>query len=121
MSVFELFLVITSLREVLMSISFASKVLFLWMYFFFQPRKWPELNLKSPGIKPRNLPGRNHPPGPLPSMGERHLFPLTARLQEDGEETPRTPLTVSAPHTPPYHGPSPDLCVFAQVLFGPAG
>lgn len=85
------------------------------------PRKWPELNLKSPGIKPRNLPGRNHPPGPLPSLVERHLFPLTSRLLEDGEETPRTPLTVSAPHTPPYNGPSPDLSVFAQVLFGPGG
>ncbi|PNF17404.1 hypothetical protein B7P43_G02995 [Cryptotermes secundus] len=84
------------------------------------PRKWPDLNLKSPGIKPRNLPGRNHPPGPLPSMGERHLFPSTSRLPEDGEETPRTPLTVSAPHTPPYHGPSSDFSVFAPILIGPA-
>jgi len=94
-----------------------------WFYdgIFFQPRRWPDLNLKSPGIKPRNLPGRNHPPGPLPSMGERHLFPSTVRLPEDGEETPRTPLTVSAPHTPPYHGPSSDFSVFAPILIGPAG
>lgn len=87
----------------------------------FQPRKWPDLNLKSPGIKPRNLPGRNHPPGPLPSMGERPIFQSTIRLPEDGEETPRTPLTVSAPHTPPYHGHSSDFSVFAPILIGPAG
>ncbi|KAJ4439268.1 hypothetical protein ANN_07388 [Periplaneta americana] len=84
------------------------------------PRKWPEINLKSPGIKPRNLPGRNHPPGPLPSMGERHLFPASVRLPEDGEETPRTPHTVSAPHTPPYQGSSSDYSIFAQILLGPA-
>ncbi|PSN55558.1 hypothetical protein C0J52_12100 [Blattella germanica] len=82
-----------------------------------RPRKWPDLNLKSPGIKPRNLPGRNHPPGPLPSS---HLFPSTVRLLEDGEETPRTPLTVSAPHTPPPPVPSSDFSVFAPILIGPA-
>ncbi|XP_047097392.1 protein son of sevenless [Schistocerca piceifrons] len=90
-------------------------------------RKWPDLNLKSPGIKPRNLPGRSHPPGPLPSLGERHLFPSTNRLPEDGEETttPRTPHTCSAPHTPPHHVPTPassaaDFSVFANIMIGQA-
>ena len=83
-----------------------------------QPRKWPDLNLKSPGIKPRNLPGRNHPPGPLPSS---HLFSSNIRLPEDGEETPRTPLTVSAPHTPPPHHGSSNYSVFAPILIGGTG
>ncbi|XP_039299235.1 protein son of sevenless isoform X3 [Nilaparvata lugens] len=38
------------------------------------PRKWPDLNLKSPGIKVRNLASRSHPPQPLTSV------PLTATL-----------------------------------------
>jgi hypothetical protein len=29
--------------------------------------KWKNLNLKSPGIKPKNLPGKNHP-NPLPRI-----------------------------------------------------
>ena len=70
---------------------------------FFQSRKWPDLNLKSPGIKPRTLAGRSHPPQPLPAVTP-HLVPPTSSprpFSDDGggEETPRTPLT--APHTPP--------------------
>ncbi|XP_063219345.1 protein son of sevenless isoform X2 [Bacillus rossius redtenbacheri] len=80
------------------------------------PRRWPDLQLKSPGIKPRNLPGRSHPV-PLPSVGDRHMFPSTSRLPEDGEETPRTPLTSSAPHSPP-HTSSSDFSVFAPILIG---
>lgn len=87
------------------------------------PRRWPDLNLKSPGIKPRNLPGRSHPPGPLPSVGVgERLFPSGSRLTEDGEETPRTPLTVSAPHTPPHNvaTTSADFSIFAQIMIGQA-
>lgn len=79
------------------------------------------MNLKSPGIKPRNLPGRSHPPGPLPSVGVgERLFPSGSRLTEDGEETPRTPLTVSAPHTPPHNvaTTSADFSIFAQIMIG---
>nr|CAD7260795.1 unnamed protein product [Timema shepardi] len=85
-------------------------------------RKWPELNLKSPGIKPRNLPGRSHPT-PLPPMGDRHQFQSSVRLPDDGEETPRTPLTVSAPHTPPHQlsNASSDFSVFAPILIGSGG
>ncbi|KAK7793915.1 hypothetical protein R5R35_007684 [Gryllus longicercus] len=80
-------------------------------------RKWPDLNLKSPGIKPRNLPGRSHPPGPLPSI---HSDRSLVRPQDDSsEDTPRTPLT--GPHTPPHHNSSSssaDFSVFAQILIG---
>ncbi|KAK6644965.1 hypothetical protein RUM43_001241 [Polyplax serrata] len=81
------------------------------------PRKWPDLNLKSPGTKPKNLPGRSHPPLPLPSI-ERHKSPSTMRLQEDQEpETPKTP------HTPP-HRTIPELIdntVFMPVMIGGLG
>ncbi|XP_066990925.2 protein son of sevenless [Anabrus simplex] len=84
------------------------------------PRKWPDLNLKSPGIKPRNFPGRGHPPGPLPSVGDRHTSLSSIRVPEDGEETPRTPHTASAPHTPPHHVGSSDFSVFAPIIIGQA-
>ncbi|KAF4521736.1 hypothetical protein B566_EDAN010001 [Ephemera danica] len=80
------------------------------------PRKWAELNLKSPGIKPRHLPGRTHP-NPLPSSAS--LFVSTARL-DNGEETPRTPLQQppgSAPVTPPASSSS-DFSVFASIIIG---
>lgn len=86
------------------------------------PRKWPDLNLKSPGIKPRTLAGRSHPPQPLPAVTP-HLVPPTSSprpFSDDGggEETPRTPLT--APHTPPA-GHLGDYSVFAQIHIGPSG
>jgi len=34
-------------------------------------RRWPGLSLKSPGIRPKGLPGKNHP-NPLPKIGSRH-------------------------------------------------
>ncbi|XP_034235206.1 protein son of sevenless [Thrips palmi] len=85
-------------------------------------RRWPDLNLKSPGIKPRNILVRSHPPTPLTSVTER-TAPFHA--DKDGEDTPRTPLTASAPHTPPPHtgsisSPS-DFSVFATVVLGPSG
>lgn len=89
--------------------------------FFFQSRKWPDLNLKSPGIKPRTLAGRSHPPQPLPAVTP-HLVPPASSprpFSDDGggEETPRTPLT--APHTPPP-GHLGDYSVFAQIHIGPS-
>lgn len=83
-------------------------------------RRWPELNLKSPGIKPRGLASRTHPPTPLTSVTER---PVISNCDKDGEDTPRTPLT--APPTPPSHpgqfSTASDFGVFAQVVLGPSG
>ena len=89
---------------------------------FVQARRWPDMNLKSPGIKPRSFAGRSHPPTPLTSVSER---PAPSNSDKDGEDTPRTPLTASAPHTPPPHtgtfsSPS-DFSVFATVLLGSSG
>jgi hypothetical protein len=84
---------------------------------YFQPRKWPDLNLKSPGIKPRHLPGRTHP-NPLPSVREALFATSTARL-DNGEETPKTPLLpLSAPVTPPAHSSSQEYSVFASIMIG---
>lgn len=87
-----------------------------------QARRWPDLNLKSPGVKPRSILVRSHHPTPLTSVSER-TAPLHS--DKDGEDTPRTPLTASAPHTPPPHtgsisSPS-DFSVFATVVLGPSG
>lgn len=88
---------------------------------WFQPRKWPDLNLKSPGIKVRNLASRSHLPQPLTTNMTPHLVPPTSspRTSEcgGGEDTPRTPLT--APHTP--QPPLADFSVFAQIQIGAAG
>uniref|UniRef100_A0A1B6HN75 Ras-GEF domain-containing protein n=5 Tax=Homalodisca TaxID=139475 RepID=A0A1B6HN75_9HEMI len=85
------------------------------------PRKWPELNLKSPGIKVRTLANRSHVPNLTTNVTQPHLVPPTSspRLSESGggEDTPRTPLT--APHTPPP--PLADYSVFAPIQIGAAG
>lgn len=91
------------------------------------PRRWPDVNLKSPGIKPKSFPGRSHPPTPLTSISERHIHP-SIHSDKDGEDTPRTPLTASAPHTPPLPphtgtgaviSPSSEFRVFESVDLGP--
>ncbi|KAF6210835.1 hypothetical protein GE061_013946 [Apolygus lucorum] len=75
-------------------------------------RKWPELNLKSPGIKNRTMP-RHGPPTLV--MGPR----MDADSSHDESPTPRTPLTVP-PHTPPQHNiySSSDFAVFAPIHIG---
>lgn len=67
------------------------------------PRKWPELNLKSPGIKPRSLSRSHGPPQPLVMVPHGH---------DHSEESPqRTPAA-----TPPHlHGSSSDFSVFAEI------
>lgn len=66
------------------------------------PRKWPELNLKSPGIKARTLSRSHGPPQPLVMVPHGH---------ENTEESPRTPAA-----TPPHHhGSSSDFSVFAEI------
>ncbi|UYV82945.1 SOS1 [Cordylochernes scorpioides] len=71
------------------------------------PRKWPELSLKSPGIKPRQ---QRHQ--------ERDLRTFSTSSQcinsheEGGDHTP--PTTPSTPLTPPH-----DHSVFAPVLISP--
>ncbi|XP_018355699.1 PREDICTED: protein son of sevenless isoform X2 [Trachymyrmex septentrionalis] len=71
------------------------------------PRKWPELNLKSPGIKART--GRL--PAPL------HVVTSNIRLHDSSADT----LSHELPETPP-HGPHlptvpQDHSVFAPVMF----
>lgn len=46
-------------------------------------RKWPGLSLRSPGIKPKNLPGKNHP-NPLPKI----LSGSGSRVSEDDSPLP---------------------------------
>ncbi|XP_054279418.1 protein son of sevenless isoform X2 [Macrosteles quadrilineatus] len=82
------------------------------------PRKWPDLNLKSPGIKTRNLASRSQLPQPLTTNVTPHLVPPTSSPRPSdggGDETPRTPLT-APPHTPPP--PLADYSVFAQIHIG---
>ncbi|XP_065353611.1 protein son of sevenless-like [Cloeon dipterum] len=76
------------------------------------PRKWPDLNLKSPGIKPKNLPGRTYP-NPLPPV---------RRLNDNGEDTPRTPsMSTCSPITPTGPNSSSDFSVFAPIIIGQTG
>lgn len=90
-----------------------SRVFFSCLFDFLQqPRKWPELNLKSPGIKARSLSGRL--PAPL------HAVTSTVRLHGPPAEAPPSPeLPETPPHasqiTVPHVG---DHSVFAPVLLG---
>lgn len=81
---------------------------FLHFKFLQQPRKWPELNLKSPGIKARNI----RLPAPL------HVVTSSVRLHD----SPADAFSHELPETPP-HGSQitvPHIVdsVFAPVLFG---
>uniref|UniRef100_A0A023FCF9 Putative guanine nucleotide exchange factor for ras-like small gtpase n=1 Tax=Triatoma infestans TaxID=30076 RepID=A0A023FCF9_TRIIF len=86
------------------------------------PRRWPDLNLKSPGIKARHLSRQHGPPQPLAVTGGGHNKHDDGSSHDDSP-TPRTPLTV--PHTPPPHHhhhqhqhSSSDYSVFAQIHIG---
>ena len=70
-------------------------------------RKWPGLNLKSPGIRPKGLPGKNHPK-PLPNMSRQSkddVSPLVspsygspgAVFKQSPVSTPLTPSLQTSP------------------------
>lgn len=88
------------------------------------PRKWPDISLKSPGIKAR-MSGRSaHPPPPLST--DMHSFSLsTQQINQDDDESTSpcitTPPTPSTPLTPPPHSATSlnsDHSVFAPVMIG---
>merc|ERR1719319_860926 len=70
-------------------------------------RRWPRLTLKSPGIKPRGLPGKQHP-NPLPSLtkgGHRPSKEEISPLASPGFPSPNPVFRqspVSTPVTPGY-------------------
>ena len=72
-------------------------------------RRWPGLSLKSPGIRPKGLPGKNHP-NPLPKIGSRpskdeNVSPLAspsfgspvAVFKQSPASTPVTPSFQTSP------------------------
>ena len=70
-------------------------------------RRWPGLNLKSPGIRPKDLRGKNHP-NPLPKIGSRSkedVSPLAspsfgspvAVFKQSPASTPVTPSFQTSP------------------------
>lgn len=69
--------------------------------------KWKGMSLRSPGIKPKNLPGKSHPPHPLPRIRQ------SSRSQNNnndggnttGDET-SSPLTSPIFRNSPASGPS---------------
>ena len=68
-------------------------------------RKWPGLSLKSPGIRPKGLPGKHHP-NPLPKIGSR---PSKDDVSPLGSPSFGSPVAVfnkqspvSTPVTPSY-------------------
>ncbi|XP_071630892.1 protein son of sevenless isoform X2 [Temnothorax longispinosus] len=74
------------------------------------PRKWPELNLKSPGIKARS--GRL--PAPL------HVVASSVRLHDSSADTFPHELPETPPHGSQITVPHiVDLSVFAPVIFAP--
>ncbi|ODM97917.1 Protein son of sevenless [Orchesella cincta] len=93
-------------------------------------RKWPDLNLKSPGIKPRHLPGKSHPGPLLPfsstSSSQFSLHTSSSRMTLDSEldcvlnnHTPAKTLTPSSnPSATSPQDFSFDHSVFAPVLIG---
>ncbi|KAJ8668108.1 hypothetical protein QAD02_009771 [Eretmocerus hayati] len=77
------------------------------------PRKWPDLNLKSPGIKARSLSGKL--PAPLQAVAS------TVRLNDPSSSNQELTLISDMPETPPHGSSSSiggDHSVFAPVLIG---
>ncbi|TRY78935.1 hypothetical protein TCAL_01723 [Tigriopus californicus] len=59
--------------------------------------RWKGLNLRSPGIKPKNLPGKSHP-NPLPRLKQNHH----RQSETDGSDSPLTsPIFRSSPPSGP--------------------
>ena len=69
--------------------------------------RWPRLPLKSPGTKPRTLPGKQHP-NPLPSIGKSGGRPSKEEISPLGSPGFGSPVAVfrqspvSTPVTPGY-------------------
>ena len=69
--------------------------------------RWPRLTLKSPGTKPRTLPGKQHP-NPLPSIGKSGGRPSKEEISPLGSPGFGSPVAVfrqspvSTPVTPGY-------------------
>ncbi|KAH0550348.1 protein son of sevenless isoform X2 [Cotesia glomerata] len=76
------------------------------------PRKWPDLNLKSPGIKARSMSGKL--PAPLQAMASS--VRLHDPTPEPAPELPETP-----PHNSQNMTHSSDHSVFAPILLGSTG
>merc|ERR1719361_2811516 len=68
-------------------------------------RKWPGLSLKSPGIRPKGLPGKHHP-NPLPKIGSRASKDDVSPLGSPSFGSPVAVFNkqspVSTPVTPSY-------------------
>ena len=83
---------------------------FILIYKRLQPRKWPGLNLKSPGIKNRSFASKL--PAPLQAMAS------TVRLH-DPPSASSDSNPIELPETPPHGGSyTSDHSVFAPVLLG---
>ncbi|CAG2119051.1 unnamed protein product, partial [Medioppia subpectinata] len=86
------------------------------------PRKWPDLTLKSPGIKPRGS-RANHLPA-LQSL-DSLLNSLSISQNEDSIADDSQTHSPSTPQTPPYSatscGAGSDHSVFASVFIGGGG
>lgn len=85
-----------------------------------QPRKFPDLPLKSPGIKPRLSRYGNHPTS-LPSES-RNFSVSNQHINQDDDDNQSfvvTPPNPSTPLTPPFSsGLNSDHSVFAPVMIG---
>ncbi|OXU26718.1 hypothetical protein TSAR_013174 [Trichomalopsis sarcophagae] len=78
------------------------------------PRKWPDLNLKSPGIKARSLSGKL--PAPLQAVASSvrlHDPPTMSQEISAPSDLPETP-----PHGSSFSSTTSDYSVFAPVLLG---
>ncbi|KAG8175654.1 hypothetical protein JTE90_006829 [Oedothorax gibbosus] len=86
-------------------------------------RKWPDLPLKSPGVKPR-LSRSGHHPSSLPTDQSRSFSISSSQINQDDEDgqsfvvTP--PNNPSTPLTPPFSatGFNSDHSIFAPVMIG---
>ncbi|XP_054169318.1 son of sevenless homolog 2-like [Oppia nitens] len=83
------------------------------------PRQWPEISLKSPGIKPRG--NRNHHLPALQSL-DSLLNSLTSSQNEESITDESQTHSPTPPQTPPYSanscGTGSDNSVFAPVFIG---